>query len=150
MPVLPYAEIASPQLLDLVAYWSSRSGDGGVPARSAFDPVDIPALLPALSLVELIGESRQARFRVYGTEIVRNFGYDLTGKTLEEADISAERVRYWQEIYWRVADTALPLFGRDNAIIRHYVSFEWVKLPMTGDSGAIDVILCGYDFVGRD
>jgi hypothetical protein len=147
MPVLPLSELTSTQLVELLTYWQGLAPPGAVPMRQDVDPVRIPGLLPAISLVELIGPSRQPRFRLFGTEVVRSFGYDLTGKTLEEAGIAAERTEYWQSIYWQVADTGRPVFGRDRAAIRDFVTFEWAKLPLSTDGAAIDMILCGYDFL---
>lgn len=147
MPVLPFSDLASERLAELHAYWRNLPSVDGVPLRGTVDPVDIPGLLPGLSLVELIGPGRLARFRLYGTEVARNFGYDLTGMTLEEADVSDERVRYWHGIYWRVADRREPMFGRDRAAVRDHVTFEWAKLPLSSDGSTVDIVLCGYDFI---
>ena len=146
MPVLPLSDIASTTLVELLTYWQGLAPAGSVPNRQDVDPVHIPALLPAVSLVELIGPSRQPRFRLYGTEVVRGFGYDLTGKTLEEAGIGRERSDYWLAVYRQVAETRQPVFGRDRGAVREFITFEWVKLPLTTDGPAVDMILCGYDF----
>lgn len=147
LPVLASVEISSSRIGELVVYWQSLPRHNGLRLRRDVAPADIPALLPALSIVEFPTGTASARFRLYGTALTTNFGYDLTGMTLEEAGLSPERTRYWNEVYARVVATRQPLFGRDRAAERDFITFEWVKLPLSSDGTAVDMALCGYDFI---
>lgn len=51
------------------------------PLRSAFDPVDIPFLLPRIILRDREADGTY-RYRLVGTELQAYFGQELTGKTL--------------------------------------------------------------------
>lgn len=55
----------------------------GVPPRAAFDPVDFPCALSTLALYEFV-ESDAVLLRVVGTDIVRAWGVDNTGRLLHE------------------------------------------------------------------
>jgi hypothetical protein len=63
--------------LDLYRYWLAKRVGRANPARSDIDPVDIPALLPYLTIVDKV--DGQFRYRLVGTAVVQQFGYDLTG-----------------------------------------------------------------------
>jgi hypothetical protein len=54
-----------------------------VPPRAAFDPVDFPGVLSTLALYEFV-ENNAVRLRVVGTDIVRAWGADNTGRLLHE------------------------------------------------------------------
>lgn len=54
-----------------------------VPPRAAFDPVDFPHALPTLALYEFV-ENDAVLLRVVGTDIVRAWGVDNTGRLLHE------------------------------------------------------------------
>jgi hypothetical protein len=147
LPVLAFFEIGSARLGDLCLYWQGLPETNGLRLRRDVDPMDIPALPPGLSIVELAVEQLSPRFRLYGTELATYFGYDLTGKTLEGVGLSPERTQYWNDVYGRVTATRQPLFGRDRAALKEFITFEWVKLPLSRDGRAVDMILCGYYFI---
>jgi hypothetical protein len=45
--------------LDLYRYWLAKRGSRTMPSRSSLDPVDVPALLPYLGLVDkVVGQYR--------------------------------------------------------------------------------------------
>lgn len=69
--------------LELLTYWRSLIKSGNpMPFREDFDPVEIPNLLSFITLAEVDGDT--LRFRVVGTEMVRAWNTDFTGRTLEE------------------------------------------------------------------
>lgn len=69
----------------LLAYWRSLIPDSAaIPSRDAFDPVRIPKLLSQLVLADVHGSDGDVRFRVVGTDMVRAWGSDFTGRTLSE------------------------------------------------------------------
>jgi hypothetical protein len=79
-PVLPDA-----RLLAALAYWQRKRGERRMPRRDDFDPVDMPALLPFLRLVEVHGPG-QYRYRVVGTELEQfHAGLKFTGRFIHEA-----------------------------------------------------------------
>lgn len=55
-----------------------------MPPRRAFDPVHIPKLLSQIVLADVLSADGDVRFRVVGTEMVRAWGSDFTGKRLSD------------------------------------------------------------------
>lgn len=80
------AGLPDERLRRLADYWSVRCKDGGVPARSAIDPLDFPDLLANIMLIERVMEAGQDRyrFRLAGTDIARFTGRELTGRFLDD------------------------------------------------------------------
>jgi hypothetical protein len=64
-------------------YWRRMLGGRAVPRRRDLDPAAIPTLLPHVMLVE-VQEGGRYRYRLIGTENVREHGLDATGKYLDE------------------------------------------------------------------
>lgn len=85
------AALPDERLRWLAEYWQSKCGTdetagGTVPERSAIDPLDFPALLPNIMLIERVIEGGQDRyrFRLAGTDIVHYTGREVTGKFIDE------------------------------------------------------------------
>lgn len=78
--------IPDPRLRNLAGYWSERCRDGLVPRRSDIDPLEFPALLPNIILLDRIAapQGDRFRFRLTGTAVVDFAGRELTGHHLDE------------------------------------------------------------------
>jgi len=73
-----------PLNLRFVEYWLSLPRDpGGIPLRMDFDPTEVPDLLPRFIMHEIRDRSR-LHVRLLGTELVRRYGMDVTGKNYLE------------------------------------------------------------------
>ena len=59
-----------PVLLNLLNYWERKRADKEIPDRRDIDPIEMPFLLPHLSLIEIC-ENDRLKLRLVGTEIVR-------------------------------------------------------------------------------
>ncbi|WP_420549068.1 PAS domain-containing protein [Curvivirga sp.] len=101
------------QLMQLYNYWLSIS-DGGslLPPKSSFDPVDLPKLLSSLIMVEMRqegdGEPR-VFYRLVGSNMVRNWGADNSGKYLDELT-DGKFTGYLNSQYQQVAQLKRPLY----------------------------------------
>jgi hypothetical protein len=63
--------------LQLYRYWLSKRNGGRMPAQAHIDPVDIPMLLPYISIAHKV--DGQFRYRLVGSELARQVGRNLTG-----------------------------------------------------------------------
>jgi hypothetical protein len=94
--------------VDLYRYWLDKRGSRAMPPRSRLDPGDIRALLPYMVLTERVDD--QFRYRLVGTAVVQEFGYDPTGgfvgSYLEPGSAAAARA-----IHERAFMTAHPIFA---------------------------------------
>ncbi len=77
---MPPPEIPQP-LASLWDYWIAKRGQREMPERADIDPVEIPALVPHLSLFAVVGDRFQ--FRIAGRLIVEAYGVEPRGKFLD-------------------------------------------------------------------
>jgi len=119
-----------------------------MPARSDFDPLKVPRLLPSIGLLDLREGLAAASFRLAGTRLHDIYGQEITGKRADEV-FSGDRARYWRRIHDRVVETGAPLHGvvRGPAEGREHIVLFWLRLPLSEDGRRVDRIL-GYDVSG--
>ena len=142
------------QQRELLAYWRSLAPDETIPARSAFEPLDIPALLPLVTLTEVHRQDTGIRFRyrLVGTAVVQGVGRDVTGKWYEDIypDVA------YEEFYSHCAEVVTT--GEPNFSIidyklpgREFVRYSRLSLPLAEDGSTVDRILSMLDFeIGED
>lgn len=137
---------------DFLTYWDSIRNGKRLPGRQDLDPVDIPAMLPFVFLVDvLLGEMGVAfRYRLVGTDIVMNTKRDFTGFLLSDIrDIGSQGKLI--ALYERcVAEQApvsecLPYKTRGGVDKR----YEVVVAPLARDGQHVDMLL-GYALHGDD
>jgi len=133
---------------ELFDYWHQSAGARRMPARSDFDPLKVPKLLPSIGLIDVREGLDQASFRLAGTRLHEIYGQEITGKQAGEV-FSGEAAAYWGRIHGRVVAEGLPLHGvvRGPAKDRDHVVLFWLRLPLSEDGGRVDRILC-YDVAG--
>jgi len=133
---------------ELLDYWLESAGQRAMPARSDFDPLKVPRLLPHLGLIDLRDGVDQGLFRLAGTQLRDIYGQEITGKRIDEV-FSGACAAYWSRIHLRVAENALPAHGvvRGPAEGREHVVLFWLRLPLSEDGGRVDRILC-HDVAG--
>jgi len=143
--VLPSEPSAEP-LCRLLQYWGSKCVGDRLPARRDIDPIALAYILPNLFILDVhAGEEphRRFRFRLFGTELARVHGRDLTGRTLHEAldpGPAEGAVRHAM----RVVAERKPLFVAGKMLyLKHkeWLNFENCMLPLQDESGAVCMIL---------
>ena len=133
----------------LFDYWKSKCRPGRLPGRSDIDPHEMVGFLPYVILldVERRGDACRFRYRLVGTEVVALFGYDPTGRYLDEATLPQR----YPQVHGRLLSVAetkrphyailpVPLPNRDS------VYAEILTLPMASDGDTVDLLLgirCG-------
>jgi len=134
----------------LLNYWTSKLDGQLMPQKSAFDPIEIPSLLPHIGLLD-VDRSAGLRFRIrfYGTEIVYAAGEERTGKYIEDfGEGLPEETRKLVIGHWISACTATceqqrPYFavGRRTDPIRSFHLLHIAALPLTTNGTEVDQIL---------
>jgi len=138
---------ADPRLRQIHAYWQSRCGDRRMPSRADIDPVDVPALLPFIFLVDVLSDPRDFRFRLTGTHFRDFSGLELTGLRIGEAfppEFAAEVHHHWSSC----VDRGLPAVGSGRLWLpgRDHVGWEGVILPLSPDGASANMLLGGVIF----
>jgi hypothetical protein len=106
------AGLPDQRLCRLADYWFARRPADGVPARSTIDPLDFPALLPNIMLIERVIEdgADRYRFRLSGTEVVHHTGRELTGRFLDDV-LPADYHDYVRQMNRIALDRGHPVYS---------------------------------------
>lgn len=157
--------------------WPSSSHDGGEPLTPKHD--DIGALLDwwlalptgkgkapewcadyvhqlrpwmgSLFVVRFPGGDRMAgQYTLSGTQLVRAFGFDMTGAPLTPTTFGrgSEQV---MKAYWQAMDSLRPVYSRNSFTRsgRSTVHYERLALPFVNAEGVVDRILGVMYFLER-
>lgn len=73
-----------PVLRRLFGYWDEKRQDRPYPARHEVDPLDLRFALGRLILIEVEDGPLRFRYRLYGSEVARQMGFDLTGRYTDQ------------------------------------------------------------------
>jgi PAS domain S-box-containing protein len=106
---LPRHLVSHPELDALQVLWTKLRGDRKLPQRIDFDLRTVSRWAPHLSVAVAMPTGRFL-FRLFGTELARVYGQDLTGRYLDELtprDFWSVIIRHYQD----VLRTARPLFA---------------------------------------
>jgi hypothetical protein len=138
----PPVQITSLNVRGLFAYWDRIRGDRLAPNWAEIDPAAIRPCLPYLLVSEILGEPADLRYRLVGTEIVSSYGYDLTGRTLQElapAPINAMSII----LYCRLFEERRPVFGRyiREVCRNESLHVDTAIFPLSEDGRTINRIL---------
>ncbi len=128
-------------------YWNSlRPSHYLIPLKSSFSPVAIPKALPFLQVVEKRSEDGEFVYRLIGTRLVRERGFDPTGMLVRDGFYGTSVARVIED-YALTIDEKQPLF--DAETIREPgqepVVDSALFLPMTDDDA-----VCRYVLVYSD
>nr|ART37961.1 F29 [uncultured bacterium] len=101
-----------PVIRQLREYWESLN-DGLPPERDQIDPEVIKGLLPWMLLADFEFDPFRVRYRLTGTQVDKDTGYNLTGKYLDEYLLEPleEGVGKLQQAYERVWRSEEPFIG---------------------------------------
>ena len=136
------SRIADPLLRQVFGYWQDKSAQrGALPARADIDPVDLAAVLPAVSLIEVrrdvMGRPGRLRYRVMGGFHVEIMGHDATGELLDlgagESDAAAQAIATGRPIY------AERTFYPANGTV---LTFGTLMCPLATDGRKVDMLIC--------
>jgi len=145
----PDSEPSDPLLRQLFDYWTKKKGERIAPSRTDIDPAELRALLRNVFLVERVGEPPRYRYRLVGTNIVREFGEEITGRYLDEVDFDYVTSRVVSE-YDRAAEERRPIASKwayTKQSGRRMV-YERLILPLSSDGRTVDMFLCGATGTG--
>lgn len=126
----------------MLAYWQARRGESGVPLRNRFDPLDFPALLPRIAVIEVVDVDGKVRFRyrLAGTEIASRAGRDPTGKFFEDL-YEGPYLESATSTYVELMKSGVPHYSQRVFPIGNGVSdlrYDRLILPFSSDGVRID------------
>jgi hypothetical protein len=130
----------------LFAWYSEVAGrKKGLPARADFDPIDFPAALPYLVLIDVEPSPRRFRVRLVGTAVVDARGHDDIGRYYDEAEGAAvmfERAN-------QVTKSRRANFESGIAMTwspKSYNKYSVLSLPLSSDGENVDMLMHCLEF----
>lgn len=140
----PPPPIREPRLRELYTYWRRLAAPRGLPRRKDLDPVDIPRLLPHVMLVEAHPDGRY-RYRLIGTENVREHGFDATGQYLDEVLPGPEYRAHVLSLYDRCVRERRALYS--ESLFLSPVGYQAQRhlkvlfMPLSEDGKTVNMVL---------
>ena len=138
-------------LIALHAYWDYQRRGRAVPDRADIDPVDIGAgLLPNVGLVDVIDGGARFRNRLVGTAIVERWGFEITGRFLDEIMPEGDYREFIHELYRDVCRHRAPVYSASlfRWDVGTYMVTRRLYLPLTRGGEDVTMILVGQTFFG--
>ncbi len=141
-PLSPPAEISSPYVQEMLAYWQRKAAGRLAPPPRDIDPGEIKRLLPFISIADVLHEPFDLRFRLVGTAIVEATGYDFTGRSFREMPVTTG-IDIWMAHYARVVNGKQPFYGRYRGdlgpeLVRYV---EHGAFPLSSDGSTVARII---------
>jgi hypothetical protein len=129
-----------PELDALKGLWTTACGDRALPRRGDFDLDAVKRWAAQLSIATVTPDGR-FKFRLFGTELARLYGRDLTGCILDDLapkDLWSVVIMHYRE----VVRTRQPLFAPISiANGRWYNEVSRLLLPLADDGGAVAFVM---------
>lgn len=127
----------------LLAIWEEELGlNDELPHKSAFAPSSLGDLMQFVYILERVRGGDDFKVRFMGSAIVQSVGQDYTGAVVSE---HSKHPSAWRaDIYRLVIARREPIFTAVSLgdFERDYTKTECVLLPVAGDEGAIEWIVC--------
>lgn len=139
-------EIAAPALLRLLDYWETKRGRRRFPARRDLDPLDFPYLLGNVALIDVQRSPQRFRIRLFGDNLVRKTGIEVTGRMLDEVPLPQLREHFARRCT-EIVERGTPYrtkgeYFMDDRPSRH----ELLVLPLSDDDTVVSMLLFAFWF----
>jgi hypothetical protein len=139
-------DVESPILRRFYQYYLKKRGERAFPARADLDPVDFAYALGDITLIDVEYDPVRFKFRLDGSRHVERFGFDLTGRSLDEFPYPEMRQAIFDS-YKDVIDHREPRrYFRDLESSGRWFRYETLLLPLSSDGKVIDMIVSAISF----
>ena len=139
-------DVESPTLRRFFQYYLEKKGDRAFPARADLDPVEFSYALGDVTLVDVHHDPLNFSFRLDGSRHVERFGFDLTGRSLDEFPYPEMRQAIFDS-YKDVIDHREPRrYFRDLESQGRWFRYETLLLPLSDDGRTINMIVSVISF----
>ncbi len=136
--------IGNPTLQRLYELWDAkRGGSRAAPARSDFSIAEFKPWLGNLLILDNIGAREDIRFRLYGTNLVELFGFDLTYKTVLESTLLIGDRPLVE--YQDVSQQQRPVYvSRFTPTARRHIAVDKLALPLMSHDRVDQILAAVY------
>jgi hypothetical protein len=134
-------EFFHPMLQKLHHYWDKCRQGREFPSRRDLDPVEFWFALGYVSLIDVLHAPLRFRYRLVGTNLTDNLGYEMTGRMLDELPEPQVRA-YLLERYGEVVRRRQPVVEADNPLLDNRLWYHrTLYLPLSSGGQEIDMIM---------
>ena len=137
-----FEHVRNPALRLLVAYWFDTCSGRPMPARRDINPIEIPSALAQIWLCDYLSESGRCRYRLAGEEINDFWGFNLSGKYLDEI-VPAERQASVTSKIRMAIDLPAIVYNRTCLSLTEEITRngERIILPLSDDGRTVNALL---------
>lgn len=133
-----------PKLLAFYDYWRAAAKGRSMPTRADIDPAEMPRdLLPYLFLVDVVDGGQRFKFRLVGTESAIAAGQKLTGRHIDEVNLSHSYAHYVSNLYRRVLERRRPVLSISNIGTPNteYHMTQRLMCPLSTDGETVTMVI---------
>ncbi len=136
----------------ILARWELLRAPNQLPAFSELDLVEFAELAPAMCIVDCLEDCTSFHFRMIGTDIVKAYGMDQTGKVVDENSSGEHEVSFRKLIQAACAaggpvlTAGKGMYDVKGKVVK-YRDNETIILPMSDGSGAVTQIVMHLHFL---
>ena len=140
-----------PQLQQLYDYWERKRSGRRWPKRSDVDPVEMRFALGNIDLVEISYDPIVFFFRISGSNIDRDEGFNMQGKTLDDYPLPQHREAV-RKTYMRALEMGAPDYEEIERLDEgKVVRYGRLILPLSEQGDRVDMFLMGrYELKAAD
>lgn len=132
------------RLLSLYRLWDSKRSARLMPARSDLPIEELTPWFGNLCIVDVLDGGGDFRYRLYGTTIAREAGFDMTGRLLSDYPIKP-MIPFFGDAYNEIIRRKCAAFGEHNPGVDSVRRRRRLLLPFGADGQTVDKILsCNY------
>ncbi|HVO15913.1 MAG TPA: PAS domain-containing protein [Alphaproteobacteria bacterium] len=145
----PSPEFSDPRLRRFHDYWRSKRQGDRLPGRQDIDPLEIPDLLPHISILDVVGTgaAMRFRFRLVGTANVRIAGREYTGAFIDDV-FDPEDAARMGAAYREIVERRKPHYWDNRAAVRGNppVRYSRLMVPLATDGQTVDMLMGVFFF----
>lgn len=135
-------DLPTSQLPFVLRYWQSLRNDKGHVPHDRIDPFALKPALGYILILDVLDDGRDYRYRLYGSEIARVAGFDMTGKRTSEMVTGPLASTFYTAVYRALLQRPEPLHTWHEMPMQITInSWDRIVLPLTDGEGAVSRII---------
>lgn len=137
-------ELPTQQLPFLLRHWHALRERHGSVRPEHVDPFDLRPVLGYVLLLDVLDDGADYRYRLYGTEVARIAGFDMTGKRTSEMVTGSLASNFYLAIYRAMLRRPEPVYSWHEMPMEITInSWDRIVLPLQDADGRIvRIITC--------
>jgi hypothetical protein len=137
-------DLRDPALVAFWRHWLERRPEGGLPLRSAVDPIRFPRLLPRMFVIQVTGDPQVFSYTLVGEENIDAHGSSFKCRDVRDLDdpwpgYGASLHEFYSHISAR--RDAVAACGAMSFLDKEFRLFEAIYLPVADEDGRVSRIL---------